>query len=186
MQRGVLQAGAWTLATGAAVTLSWVGVHAVLTETAYDPPRALPVTGHSSSTAHPRVSSTHRPRPSPARSSRPTTSPAPHRSHPANDRGGNGGSGTGGSGSAPHDDGRPTEGHTDGRVRGVTAPGGRAVFDMHAHSASLVSATPDGGWSMQVWKQPTWIRVTFYRGDEASSVFCRWDDGPPRIEKAPN
>ena len=33
---------AWTLATGAAVTLSWWGVHTVMTGTAYDPPRAAP------------------------------------------------------------------------------------------------------------------------------------------------
>ncbi|PBO31617.1 hypothetical protein CLM84_01480, partial [Streptomyces albidoflavus] len=44
MRRGVLHALAWTAATGAAVTLSWFGVHTVLSGTVYDPPRALPLT----------------------------------------------------------------------------------------------------------------------------------------------
>ncbi|MFD2121473.1 hypothetical protein ACFSNO_20660 [Streptomyces cirratus] len=43
MHRGLLHAFAWTLATGAAVTLSWWGVHTVMSGTAYDPPRAVPL-----------------------------------------------------------------------------------------------------------------------------------------------
>lgn len=188
MQRGVVQAGAWTLATGAAVTVSWIGVHAVLAETAYDPPRALPVTDHSSSTARPQASSTHRPKPSPTRTSRPPTSHTAKPSRSAgtpNGRGGRTGSDDSGP-TSPGGHGHPDHGDSDGRVQGVTVPGGRAVFDMGDSSASLVSATPEGGWSMRVWKAPTWIRVMFYRGEETSSVFCRWDDGPPRIEKLPN
>ncbi|MYX96274.1 hypothetical protein GT045_16005, partial [Streptomyces sp. SID486] len=44
MRRGLVHVLAWLLATGAAVTLSWWGVHTVMAGTAYDPPRALPVT----------------------------------------------------------------------------------------------------------------------------------------------
>ncbi|MFB7514919.1 hypothetical protein [Streptomyces sp. NPDC056144] len=43
MRRGLVHALAWSLATGAAVTLSWWGVHSVLSGTVYDPPRALPL-----------------------------------------------------------------------------------------------------------------------------------------------
>src|SRR5438093_9815079 len=43
MHRGLIHAAAWSLATGAAVTLSWWGVHTVLAGTAYDPPRAVPI-----------------------------------------------------------------------------------------------------------------------------------------------
>ncbi|MGH3323967.1 MAG: hypothetical protein ACRDOV_06000, partial [Streptomyces sp.] len=68
-------------------------------------------------------------------------------------------------------------------VRGADVPGGRAVFDMGHDSATLVSATPDDGWDMRVWKDATWIRVTFSKGGAESSVFCRWDDGPPRVER---
>ncbi|MFD8027164.1 hypothetical protein ACFV3F_00075, partial [Streptomyces sp. NPDC059717] len=44
MVKGLVHVLAWSVATGAAVTLSWWGVHTVMTGTAYDPPRALPIT----------------------------------------------------------------------------------------------------------------------------------------------
>ncbi|MFD4842977.1 hypothetical protein ACFWP1_06675, partial [Streptomyces sp. NPDC058425] len=43
MRRGLVLVLAWLLATGAAVTLSWWGVHTVMAGTAYDPPRAVPL-----------------------------------------------------------------------------------------------------------------------------------------------
>ncbi|CAM5554755.1 hypothetical protein SCALM49S_03974 [Streptomyces californicus] len=43
MRRGLVHVLAWTLSTGAAVTLSWWGVHTVLSGTLYDRPRAVPV-----------------------------------------------------------------------------------------------------------------------------------------------
>ena len=33
------------------------------------------------------------------------------------------------------------------------------------------------GWSMQVWKTETWIRVDFTAGADRVSVFCTWHDG---------
>jgi hypothetical protein len=56
------------------------------------------------------------------------------------------------------------------------------VFDLGERSATLVSATPGAGWSMQVWKTETWIRVEFASGADRVSVFCTWHDGPPRVE----
>ncbi|MGW8379933.1 hypothetical protein [Streptomyces sp. ODS28] len=181
-RRRLVHAGAWTLATGAAVTLSWWGVHTVLAGTAYDPPRALPVSDGPSQTAEPEVSSTHRPKPS---------SPSPTPSKPA--------TGHSESSRAPSSDGGKKDGtptprssrdsgknkaSASGSVRGEAVKGGRAVFDMRAHSASLVSATPNAGHDMQIWKTPEWIRVTFTSGDGGSStLFCRWDNGAPHIEK---
>ncbi|GAA2432934.1 hypothetical protein GCM10010405_14950 [Streptomyces macrosporus] len=59
--------------------------------------------------------------------------------------------------------------------------GGRVAFDLGPDSATLVSATPHAGWEMRVWKESRWIRVTFTRGEEASSVFCVWHDTAPRV-----
>jgi hypothetical protein len=56
------------------------------------------------------------------------------------------------------------------------------VFDLGETSASLVSATPGAGWSMQVWKTESWIRVEFTSGADRVTVFCTWHDGPPRVE----
>ncbi|MFE1023091.1 hypothetical protein ACFW5I_00745 [Streptomyces sp. NPDC058818] len=179
MRRGLVHVLAWLLATGAAVTLSWWGVHTVMAGTAYDRPRALPITaadatvresedaGGSGSSA----SSTRRPSPSGSPSPEPSgtpdePSPTPSRTAPS-------------ASAEPPASPSPT---TSGRVRSYDTDGGRAVFDLGTSSASLVSATPGAGWSMQVWKTESWIRVEFTSGADRVSVFCTWHDGPPRVE----
>ncbi|GAA2337466.1 hypothetical protein OKJ48_38260 [Streptomyces kunmingensis] len=183
LRRGLVHAVAWLLATGAAVTLSWWGVHTVMSGTAYDPPRALPVVAaDASDSASPLASSTHRPQPSPsATPSRPSagpstprrtpsTTPRPSTSSPGTAPSGNGGN-SGNSGDA-------------GNVKSYATAGGRAVFDLGETSATLVSATPGAGWSVQVWKQTTWIRVEFTSGNQRVSVFCTWHDHRPSVEIA--
>ncbi|MBO8184874.1 hypothetical protein [Streptomyces spirodelae] len=165
-----LHVGAWLLATGAATTLSWFGVHTVLNETAEAPPRALPVSGGSADRVTPRASSTHRPRPSPS----PTPSPSKTATRTPRH--------TGSPGSHPGAEEPSPDGHHTGNVRGATVRGGRAVFDLSGREGALVSATPDPGWEMRIWEAPGLVRVTFTNGAVSSSVFCRWDNGPPRIE----
>ncbi|GGT13944.1 hypothetical protein [Streptomyces chromofuscus] len=171
MLRGVVHVLAWSLATGAATTLSWWGVHTVMTGTAYDPPRALPVTAADPATREPRPSSTpvSTPRPEPSRSpaASPTRKAPPTPSATAST----------GPSAVP-----TAAASASGQVRSYATDGGRAVFDLGENSATLVSATPDAGWSMQVWKTESWIRVEFAAGAERVSVFCTWHDGPPRVE----
>ncbi|MFD6194660.1 hypothetical protein [Streptomyces sp. NPDC060275] len=187
MRRGLVHVIAWLLATGAAVTLSWWGVHTVMAGTAYDAPRALPITaadagvrdgqdddGESLASSTSRPSSTPSTSPSPSGSASPTPSgtsrepgPAPARTTP--------------SGAPPEDPASPAP-DTSGEVKSYDTDGGRAVFDLGTSSASLVSATPGTGWSMQVWKTESWIRVEFTSGADRVSVFCTWHDGPPRVE----
>ncbi|MGP3987554.1 hypothetical protein [Streptomyces sp. 3N207] len=163
-----LNAGAWTLATGAATTLSWFGVHTALNDTTHDSPRALPVSGGTSGRAEPRASSTHRPKPRPSSPS-PTPSDTPTRKPST------------GTTDGPGTDGPGPDEHT-GHIEGATVRGGRAVFDLGGDTGTLVSATPDSGWQMKVWNAPGYIRVTFTDGTVSSSVFCRWDNAAPRIE----
>ncbi|MFI5685783.1 hypothetical protein [Streptomyces sp. NPDC051636] len=169
MRRGLVHVLAWSLATGAAVTLSWWGVHTVMTGTAYDPPRALPITAADATRqgSKPLASATSRP-PSPSAKARNTPSapgsPAPSRS-PATTP-------------APP----PSSPAASGRVRSYDTDGGRVVFDIGKTEATLVSATPGAGWSMRVWKTESWIRVEFSSGADRASVFCTWHDGPPRVE----
>ncbi|MCD7445312.1 hypothetical protein K4B79_44925 [Streptomyces lincolnensis] len=165
MRRGLVLVLAWLLATGAAVTLSWWGVHTVMAGTAYDPPRALPVTAADATTQESRPLASPTPRPTPSA----TPSPSPTRKPAV----------------AP----TPTPTRTaspspaaSGQVRSYDTDGGRAVFDLGRTSATLVSATPGTGWSMQVWKTESWIRVEFSSGADRVSVFCTWHDGPPRVE----
>jgi hypothetical protein len=175
MRRGFVHVLAWSLATGAAVTLSWWGVHTVMAGTAYDPPRALPVTAADGSgrESDPLASSTKRPTPTRAPTAQgPSPNPAatapktPFRPAPSR-------SATPNPGPSPA---------TSGRVRSYATDGGRAVFDLGPASATLVSATPRAGWSMQVWKTEKWIRVEYAAGADRVSVFCTWHDGPPRVE----
>ncbi|KUM69339.1 hypothetical protein J7F01_05050 [Streptomyces sp. ISL-22] len=167
MRRGLVHVLAWSLATGAAVTLSWWGVHTVMTGTAYDPPRALPITAADATTqeSKPLASSTNRP------TSSKSPSPTPSRTPPA----------TAPPAKTPPKTTSPSP-TASGRVKGYDTDGGRVVFDIGETSATLVSATPGAGWSMQVWKTETWIRVEFGSGADRVSVFCTWHDGPPRVE----
>jgi hypothetical protein len=175
------------LSTGAAVTLSWWGVHTVMTGTAYDPPRALPIADAARAEdrgAKPQPSFTHRPGKSP----KPSASPS------AEDKDGESKGGeydTGrkpsagsprGSGPAapPSPAGTPSGGTVN--VKGYTVDGGRVVFDIQRASAELVSATPESDWQMQVWKTEQWIRVTFTRDDREISVFCSWYQHAPLVE----
>ncbi|MGA5196168.1 hypothetical protein [Streptomyces exfoliatus] len=189
MRRGLVHALAWSLATGAAVTLSWWGVHTVLSGTVYDPPRALPLPAGGtadrvSAGSDPLTSSTGRPgttEPSAPVTTKPTPSHAP--TTPAAPT------------ATPSRTAKPTTeappattpavgGTTadDSNVKTYTVDGGRVTFDLGETSAELVSATPAAGWQMQVWKQPSWIRVTFTADGRELSVFCVWHDTAPRVE----
>ncbi|WP_431771140.1 hypothetical protein [Streptomyces cucumeris] len=173
MQRGLVQCLAWVLATGAAVALSWFGVRTVLTGTAYDPPRALTIADDGRAATQERSSSTHQPAPPPESPDARPSSPSPDRSPKPPSRGGE-----------PDPTARPTKEskpEAGGNVRSYPVRGGRVVFDIRDSWADLVSATPDSGWQMQVWKQTQWIRVDFVSGTDTTSVYCTWHDGPPKV-----
>lgn len=189
MRTGLVHALAWTLATGAAVTLSWWGVHTVMSGTAYDPPRALPLP--SAAEVSPMASSTHRPE-SPAPTARPpgpSASADDRRNDDADNRPPRSPSSSARASDNPPPD-RPDEepgaasaqGGADGEVKSYEVEGGRVVFDIGETSAELVSATPEAGWQMQVWTQPSWIRVTFTRDGREVSVFCTWNGHPPMVQ----
>jgi hypothetical protein len=184
MRRGLLHVLAWLLATGAAVTLSWWGVHTVMAGTAYDPPRALPITAAG-------AKDPGKDREEPARVSD-TTEPdlSPSAGRPER-KGGQGRSGTGGASPAPTKSPRvsPSPGAgpsgdsgDSGEVKAYDTEGGRVVFSLTRTYATLVSATPGSGWSMQVWKTESWIRVDFAAGSDRVSVSCTWHDSAPRVD----
>lgn len=170
MRRGLVHVLAWLLATAAATTLSWWGVHTVMAGTAYDPPRAVPISAAEAaahSTARPPAppAPTPTPTPTPRRTSAPP-SPTPTRTAPTS--------------TVTPTPPAPTT--PSGDVKAYDTGGGRAVFDLGPVSATLVSATPGTGWSMQVFKTETWIRVEFSRSTDRVTVFCDWHDGPPHVD----
>lgn len=175
MRRGLVHAGAWILATGSAVALSWFGVRTVVSQAAYDLPRMPPITSDTpvpSASRHspePETASTRRPRSS-------STARSPVASGPSVSRGSAGTRRDAGPG-----EGTARAGRRSGNVESREVRGGRVAFDLGRDSAALVSASPGPGWEMRVWRGSEWIRVTFTRGEEASSVFCVWDGTPPRV-----
>lgn len=169
---------AWMLATGAAVTLSWWGVHSVMSGTAYDPPLAVPLA------TQPLSSSTQRAQPPDAPAESASASPSPSAS-PTPSAPSSAGASPGKPSQKPSATPSPYgqgEGQDPGSVKAYPVSGGRVVFSLGASSAELVSATPAAGWRMQVWKQDFWIRVTFTRDGREVSVFCTWHDHPPVVE----
>ncbi|MFD8632158.1 hypothetical protein [Streptomyces sp. NPDC059533] len=175
MQRGLVHAMAWVLATGAAVTLSWWGVHTVMSGTAYDPPLAVPLAA-----AQPLSSSTHRSLPEQSPSPSDAPEPVPSASSSAGPSIDPSAGKSSSKPSASPRAGRQEE--ASGKVQAYPVSGGRVVFGLGASSAELVSATPAAGWRMQVWKQDYWIRVTFTKDGREVSVFCTWHDHPPAVE----
>ncbi|GGV13507.1 hypothetical protein GCM10010495_29240 [Kitasatospora herbaricolor] len=177
MRNGLVQLGAWAAATGAAVALSWLGVHAVLTGAAFEQPTALPLpspaakdVAESESATRPpsasRVESTPEaalgtatqraaapstPPPSPPPAPAPSTAPAARKTAATS-------------------------------VRSFLVPGGRVALDLRPTSAELVSATPDPGWQMQVWHGDQWMRIDFSKGGDANSVFVTWNGHEPDVQ----
>ncbi|MEV6774652.1 hypothetical protein [Streptomyces syringium] len=169
VRRGIMQVLLWALATAAAMAVSWYGVRTVLAGTAYEPPRALPISGTAAPTTGGSASSTRAPVPSVSPSRPDTTAPSATRATPTPTRE-----------AVRRPDAPPTAGATE--VKSYPVRGGRAVFDLGESSATLVSATPDEGWQMRVWKQSAWIRVDFVAGTKTTSVFVTWNGHPPQVQ----
>ncbi|MEU6502982.1 hypothetical protein [Streptomyces californicus] len=195
MRRQLKQGIAWMLSTAAAGTLSWWGVHTVMAATAYPSPSPIALTDTQveekrredsgpdptrrpdagKATARPTPApgdgepddeSSPDPTPSASADPTPTRTAATPSGEPSEAGGGSGGRSTG----------------TTGEVKGYAVDGGRVTFDMKRDYAELVSAAPNAGWRMQVWKHDLWIRVMFTNGDREISVFCSWHEHPPLVE----
>ncbi|MFE6054629.1 hypothetical protein ACFQ6N_28070 [Kitasatospora sp. NPDC056446] len=178
MRNGLVQLGAWAAATGAAVALSWLGVHAVLTGAAFERPTALPLPSpKADGTPTSPAAVTEQPRTA-AQSASPTqpTSPAATTAH-----------GPAAAATVPPPTRRPVPSATQtatSTVKSYPIPGGRVALDLKPDHASLVSATPDPGWQMQVWNGVQWMRIDFTKDDQANSVFVYWNGHPPIVETA--
>ncbi|BFV59080.1 hypothetical protein KCMC57_up41840 [Kitasatospora sp. CMC57] len=160
MRNGLVQLGAWTAATGAAVALSWLGVHAVLTEAAFEQPSALPLPSAAArSSDAPSV-----PLP-PSTGDTLSTSPTPTAAITPVAR--------------PSKKPTPTAASS---VKSFRVPGGRVALDMQPTTADLVSATPDQGWQMQLWQGDQWLRVDFSRDGSTNSVFATWNGHHPDVQ----
>ncbi|MER5636336.1 hypothetical protein ABT095_05220 [Kitasatospora sp. NPDC002227] len=177
MRNGLVQLGAWAAATGAAVLLSWLGVHAVLSESLSARPLPLPLP-----TARPASSLPAVPLPESATGGGATAGgPVPGAATPAAPT-----PAAPTPGAAPGSP-RPTPsaGQVTPRpssVRSYLVPGGRVALDIGPDAARLVSATPDAGWQLQYWTGDRWMRFDFTKDGAANSVFVTWNGHPPDVQ----
>ncbi|MEV4558977.1 hypothetical protein AB0K51_18580 [Kitasatospora sp. NPDC049285] len=172
MRSGLVKLGAWTAATGAAVALSWLGVHAVLADTVFDEPVAVPLP----------TAGTAQTRDAPPPTLAPATSAAADATTAA---------------PSPDPDPDPTPSAPSRTpavkrspspttsVHSYLVPGGRVALDLRATEAELVSATPETGWGMQVWHGDQWMRIDFSKDGRTSSVFVTWNGHPPDVQTVP-
>ncbi|MFF4343377.1 hypothetical protein ACFY00_26030 [Kitasatospora sp. NPDC001540] len=171
MRSGLVQLGAWTAATGAAVALSWLGVHAVLVDTVFEQPVAVQLPSVASTRpaeTTPPAASPYDPPPSAAA---PSPSPTP-------DPGPTPGATTA---SRPTAAARKSSGPPS-TVHSYPVLGGRVALDQRPTEARLVSAVPEPGWSMQVWHGEQWLRVDFSKDDRVSSVSVSWNGTEPVVQ----
>jgi hypothetical protein len=68
-----------------------------------------------------------------------------------------------------------------GTVRSYSLDGGRVALLVSADSATLVTATPDSGFSVQTWSGTDWLRVDFTSGAQVSSLIATWYQQAPTI-----
>ncbi|MFE2104731.1 hypothetical protein ACFXAF_02485 [Kitasatospora sp. NPDC059463] len=180
MRNGLVQLGAWAAATGAAVALSWLGVHTVLAGAAFEQPTALSLPSPASADGQRPTPTPSATQPQPAGRTEPAATPSTGRASAPPPRA---------TASAPPSPtatatARPAPAtSTTSSVHSYPVPGGRVAVDLQSDHASLVSATPDSGWQMQVWNGPQWFRVDFTKDDQANSVIVSWNGYPPRVDR---
>ncbi|MFC1399721.1 MULTISPECIES: hypothetical protein [unclassified Streptacidiphilus] len=181
MRRGLVRAAAWTGATAAAVSVSWFGVHRVLRDGTYEQPSALVAVADPSS-----ASPTPPPLPTSIGSAVTIPSPSPSATPSAGPSRSATRSHTPTASASPSASPSPSpSASAAGTIQTFTRPGGRIVIDMGTTSASIVSVTPDPGWSWHQWVTDTWLRVDFQQdgGAGTDSIFyVTWNGHPPLVQ----
>jgi hypothetical protein len=67
-------------------------------------------------------------------------------------------------------------------VHTYSVRGGQVVLALSAASATLVSATPANGYTVQTWQETGWLRVDFSAPGDTWSVFATWNGHPPSVQ----
>src|SRR5581483_3065699 len=161
MRRALVHTSAWAAATGAAVSLSWLGVSTVLREPAGAGSAAVVAAPSPSPTAPPPTTLP------------PTIGTATQRAQPS--------ASAPRSASAPASPAGSASASPTATVKSYQIRGGQVAVSLGASSASLVSATPNAGWSMHVYTGTEWLRVDFEQGTSDSALFVTWNGHPPMV-----
>lgn len=77
----------------------------------------------------------------------------------------------------------PPETEVADDVRTFEVDGGTVVLSVLPQRATLISATPHPGYTVQTWEHPDgWLRVEFSADDGGSSLIATWHAGPTSVE----
>ncbi len=66
-------------------------------------------------------------------------------------------------------------------MRAYALTGGTVTLDEAGGTVQLVTAVPDGGYSVQTWSGTGWLRVDFSSGPRVSSLIASWYEHSPTV-----
>jgi hypothetical protein len=170
MTRALTGLAAWLAGTALAVGLAWFGANMVVRDAGMSPGVQVINVAPAAPAAQPTIA--------PASPGLPA-SPAPGAPGPS----GSPAAGQPGRGPAtrsPSPSTTPSAAAAD-TVRSYTLAGGRVALDVSGDSATLVTATPDSGFSVETWSGTDWLRVDFSSGAQVSSLIASWYQHAPTV-----
>ncbi|RKT85287.1 hypothetical protein SAMN05421805_115136 [Saccharopolyspora antimicrobica] len=163
MHRAFTYAGVWLVATTAAVTVTWLGVRDIIQDTVFDqpaPPKAArPVVAPPAPSTPLPVPRTSTPEPPLPTTVDTQITEVTEVAEP------------------------PPESEAAADVRTFEVDGGTVVLSVRPERATLISATPRPGYTVQTWEHPDgWLRVEFSTENDASTLIATWHAGPTSVE----
>jgi hypothetical protein len=173
MTRVLTGLAAWLAGTALAVCLAWFGANMVVRDAGVSPGVQVIDADPPAPSAVPSVAPPTPP--APPTSLAPGT-PAP--SDPARSAAASSPSSSATSSATPSATSSTT---AAGSVRSYTLAGGRVALLVSGDSASLMTAVPDSGFSVQTWSGTDWLRVDFSSGAQVSSLIASWYEHTPTV-----
>jgi hypothetical protein len=167
MTRALTGLAAWLAGTALAVGLAWFGANMVVRDAGMSPGVQVINVAPASPAPPPTIAPASSARPA---SSAPGASGSPAASQP----------GRSAATSSPSPSTTPSAAAA-GTVRSYTLAGGRVALDVSGDSATLVTAMPDSGFSVQTWSGTDWLRVDFSSGAQVSSLIASWYEHAPTV-----
>jgi len=170
MTRALTGLAAWLAGTALAVGLAWFGANMVVRDAGMSPGVQVINVVPPTPTAQPSAPPAWPVLPSPPASSAARAAGSPAASQ----------SGRSAATGRPSPSATPTA-SAAGTVRSYTLTGGRVALLVSGDSATLVTATPDSGFSVQTWSGTDWLRVDFTSGAQVSSLIASWYQEAPTV-----
>jgi hypothetical protein len=170
MTRALTGLAAWLAGTALAVCLAWFGANMVVRDAGMSPGVQVINVAPTTPAAQPSPPPHPPARPAAGASSAPRASGSPAASQ----------SGRSAATGSPSPSATPTA-SAAGTVHSYTLAGGRVALLVSGDSATLVTATPDSGFSVQTWSGTDWLRVDFTSGAQVSSLIASWYQEAPTV-----